>query len=112
LQLQAAGHQPRLIHGAVHCDRVDCRLGPFLAAAGHRDAAHYWVVVGDHAYDITADQFNYRLDRGAFPSVLIVPVGALARHHACGETDPYVTDDDDWPAAFLRERARVARESV
>jgi hypothetical protein len=110
-QLKAAGYEPRLVQGVVHCDSVDSRQEPFLAAAAHRDAVHYWVEVGDDVYDISADQFNYRLDDAGFSGVLVGPAAALARHHACSDVPPFVPDDGDWASAFARERSRLAAEN-
>jgi hypothetical protein len=98
------------VQGCVHCDRVDSRLGPLIVAAGHRDAAHYWVELDGVIYDISADQFNYRLDDQGFPPVVIAAAADLPHHHALAKAAPVVPDDGDWAAAFARERARVAAD--
>jgi hypothetical protein len=61
-------------------------------------------VVDGEIVDITADQFNYRLDGEGFAPVLIAEETKLTRHIACSESDVYAPDDGNWEDAFRRER--------
>ncbi len=103
--MKDAGFEPRLVAGVLHCDRPDSRLGPFLGR--YLDAAHYWVVVGGEVIDITADQFNYRLEGEGFAAVLIAEEAELTRHIAFSDLDVYAPEEGNWEDAFRRERVNA-----
>jgi len=109
-RLEDAGQSPKVFSGWLRCDLPSPALDPLLAAGGHVDAAHYWVVLDGWIVDITADQFNPRITRDApFPPVIVQPVTQLKRHIPSAEVEPFRPEDGVWPAAFRRMARRVRR---
>ena len=71
-----------------------------IRAAANLGAAHYWLVVDGLVVDITADQFNDRLEMDAFVPVIVAPIDELPRHMPDVEVGRFVPPSGDWAQAF------------
>jgi hypothetical protein len=96
--LTDAGYEPQLVQGFIRCDRRDPDAPAFLG--NMLGAVHYWVVVGGLVVDVTADQFNRRLDGDTFEAVLIASPDELTRHIPQETVLPFAPAHGDWARAF------------